>query len=146
MIDQDRTTDLLNRLFAAESTSLLPRLAELSPFASAEAEPSFELIQRIARESREHCEWLIEAIESAGGCVRPVSPDPRSGNLHYLSIEALVPLARRSLQELIAVYAAAAQERLVSVSAADLVARILARHQADLKELQATLAPGPGRV
>ena len=141
----DRTIELLNRLYAVESTSLLPRLLEVHPFTSAASAARFELIQRVSRHSREHCEWLVEAIEAADGCIRPAEPDPRSGSLHDVSIEALVPLARRGLQELVAAYEAAAGEQLISPDAADLIERSLTHYRQDLADLQAASAAGTGR-
>ena len=132
---QSRTLEVLNKLYAAERRSLLPRLAETGAFVSWASTGDMALVKKMIAQEDEHMAWLAEAAEKCGGALYPASPDVHTGHLHYLDLHAIMPLVVRSVEELVRVYKEAGEQPL-TLDAADALFRILARHTQHLEQLR----------
>lgn len=132
---QERSIRILNRLFAAEQRSFLPRLAESGAFVSWASAGELHVVQQMIADEREHLAWLVEAIEVCRGAVFPTGGNIHTGHLHYLDLHALLPEIIRHLRELTALYQDAGKQPL-SPPAAEVVNRISRRHQAHLEQLR----------
>jgi hypothetical protein len=142
---QTRTVETLNRLFAAERRSLLPRLAEAEAFFSWASAADVALLQRMIAEERDHLAWLAEALDRCCGALYPAGADVHTGHLHYLDLHAMLPQVIRGLESLVAVYLEAGKQPLIP-PAAEVVNRILQNHQkhlAELRKLQARASTAP---
>lgn len=140
MISVDRqayTLDVLNKLYAAEKRSLLPRLAEMGVFVQWAKAHELEQVRRMTAEHARHCEWLDDAAQSAGGSLDPACADVATANLHYCDLRLLLPRVIRNVHALIEHYGQVMKERAALVSqAAEVVARIYNRHQVHLDQLE----------
>jgi len=132
---QTRTLEVLNRLYAAERRSLLPRLAETGAFVSWASAGDAALVRTMVAQEQEHFAWLAEAADRCGGALYPVSLDVHTGHLHYLDVKALLPLVVRSIEDLVAAYQQAGKQS-IAIEAADVLFRILARHTEHLEQLR----------
>jgi hypothetical protein len=132
---QTRTLEVLNRLFAAERRSLLPRLAETGAFVTWASAADMILVQQMVAQEEEHLGWLAEAAEQCCGALYPASLDVHTGHLHYLDLHAMMPLVMRSIEELVRLYKQAGEQPL-TLEAADAIYRILARHTQHLDQLR----------
>ncbi len=137
-MNEQRTSivDILNRLYAAEMHTLLPRLGDLSISASRRNPRQAVVLRQLAQESKEHREWLIEAIESNRGSVLPVSMDIQSAALHYVSASAVLPQLERNLEQLLAEYAEASRHRWLDSATLDIFSRISRRYEASLDQVR----------
>jgi len=135
--DEQRTAELLNELYAAQSRSLLPRLAEAHVFVSGACAEDLEHVRRMIAEEGEHRAWLAEAIGQAAGSVYPVWADPATGHLHYLALPALLPRVLGNMEQLARLYSEApARCQGLLPEAADLITRITRRHREHLEQLR----------
>jgi hypothetical protein len=138
------TVDVLNRLYGAETHTMLPRLMNLSLVVSRRCPLEGTLFARIAQLSQEHREWLITEIERHRGSVTPVTLDIHSASSHYVSSSAIRPQVQRNLAELIQAYSGASSEKNLEPSARDLVRRIGRRYEGLLDEIERSIAkPDP---
>jgi uncharacterized protein YciI len=132
---QSRTLEVINRLYAAERRSMLPRLAETGAFVSWASTGDQAAVQKMTAQEEEHLAWLAEAAEQCGGSLHPAGPDARTGHLHYLDLNTMLPLVVRSIEELVRVYKEAGELPL-TLDAADALFRILSRHTQHLEQLR----------
>lgn len=137
---QLQSAEILNQLFATDCGSLLARVPELSLFASSETCGALELLNKAAEQSREHREWLIQAIDAAGAPLRPACLDPRTASLHYTSADAMVPRVCSSLEKLVQVYDEASRRKTLTQPAAELIAHIVRRYRSLLEEFRSVCA------
>ncbi len=134
--EQQNTAEILNLLHEAEMSSLLARLPELNLSVSWSSAEQFEVVKRLVADAREHRQWLIDAIEAAGSGVWPVTLDPRTANLHYLSLESIMPRLILDLRRLGQAYSDAMKQKPLTSEGAELIARIGPRYQTYLQQLQ----------
>ncbi|GMV97564.1 MAG: hypothetical protein AMXMBFR83_19220 [Phycisphaerae bacterium] len=137
-----QTIEVLNRLHAAERRSLLPRLPETAAFVSWSSAAELEMVEKMVAEEGEHLAWLSEALDEAGGALYPAGPDIHTGHLHYLDLRVIMPEVIRSLEGLVRAYQDAAKVPMTP-RAAEVVNRILRRHQAHLERLRALETRAP---
>lgn len=130
------TVEILNRLFAEERRSLLPRLAECSPFVAWAEAAELTMLERMICEEQEHLAWLAEAIEQAGGAIQPVSPDATTSNLHYVNLSAAIPRVIAGVERVAALCAESLSKPGISGESAALISRIGQRHQHHLEQLK----------
>lgn len=143
---RESSIDLLNQLLAAETGGLLARLPELWPSLTGTRSSAARVVQRAAEESREHRAWLAEGICALGGAVWPVTMDPATAALHYCSLASLLPRIQQSLEALVHAYSEASAVRSLLPEAAELIARITRRHEANLQALREVTAAQPVKV
>ena len=133
---QQETIVVFNQLHVAEMNTLLPRLLEMNLSVSWAAAPLFEVAKKLAEAAREHREWLVEAIQDQRGAVWPVTLDPRTANLHYLSLDAITPMVIRNLDQLVRNYQQVASNKSLTPDSAELISRIGRRYDTYLRQLQ----------
>jgi hypothetical protein len=134
---QEHTLDWLDQLYAAERKSLLPRLAEMGVFVEGAAAHEMEEVRRMVAEQARHAEWLADAAERSGGGLAPACADMGTAGLHYCDLRVLLPAVIANLEQLIAKYGQAMDERTRLTSpAAEAIARIYNRHTVHLEQLQ----------
>jgi hypothetical protein len=132
---QSRTLEVLNRLYAAERRSLLPRLAETGAFVTWASAGDMDLVKKMIAQEEEHFGWLAEAAERCDGALYPAGPDVHTGHLHYLDLHAMMPLVVRNIEAMVRTYKEAGEQPL-TLDAADAVFRILSRHSRHLEQLR----------
>ncbi|MBI4578204.1 MAG: hypothetical protein HY718_00785 [Planctomycetes bacterium] len=134
---RDDTLDVLNKLYAAEKRSLLPRLAEMGVFAQWALAHEMEQVRRMAADQALHEAWLLEAAEACGGALRPACADVTTANLHYLDLQTLLPRVVAGVEHLVQLYDRTMREaNSLLPEAAETVARIYNRHQAHIEQLR----------
>lgn len=138
--EQIHTIDVLNQLYAAEMQGVLPRLTDLqisaSPGNAAQALP----LRRVAAQSLEHREWLVEALDAADGALWPASMDVSTAMLHYLSVRTILPMVIHDIERRLEAYDRAAQSRPLLPEAVGAISRISRRYSDTLAQLR-SLAP-----
>ena len=145
-MDQQIVIDRLNDLLEVEARSVLQRVREAQPFvdwADADAVP---VLERIVADEFEHQRRLAEAIVRLGGVPRPPILDMRTAGFHYLSARYLLPKVIEDQRGRIAAYGQAVAEVSSAGEASALLNDILARHQAQLQQLETLaerLTPAP---
>ncbi len=133
---QRQSLDVLNRLYAAETRSLLARVAQMSNFVPPASLAEFESVRRMSAEVREHQALLAEAIEQCGGGVLPAGVDVTTANLHYLTLSAIMPRVVADVEQLVRLYTdAAGAGSALMPQAARVINRIRRRHEANLGQL-----------
>ena len=141
---EEVTVETLNELYAACRRSPLPRLAESNVFLSNASAAESELVLRMLAEQREHEARLIAEINRCGGGLYPASPDPTSGNLHFLSLHAILPQAIAGLEQLVRAHAEAqARGGALTPAALGIISGFTGRlrqHLMELSELHARVA------
>ena len=137
--------DILNELLAREQGQLAVRLAESTLFVSPQSVDEHLVVQRMTTDSLDHCKCLVAAITEFGGSPahRPGHVD--SADLHFQELHHVIPRLLVDHESLIQSYRRAAQRLAVEPRAAEVVGKILARHQADLDALRQlrTAPPAP---
>jgi len=138
-MNSNPTVDILNTLLIAEQASAVERMLESTVFVSWASADEYPIVQRISRESKEHCAWLVELIESYHGYVRPRVGDVRSADMHFQELDYLLPRVvdheRATLKE----YEAAAAKLSSEPAAMTVLNRIIARRRTQLEMLTAFL-------
>ncbi len=142
---EEVTVEVLNGLYAACRRSPLSRLAESNLFLSNASAAESELVLRgMLAEQREHEARLIAEINRCGGGLYPASPDPTSGNLHFLSLHAILPQAIVGLEQLVRAHAEAqARGGALTPAALGIISGFTGRlrqHLMELSELHARVA------
>lgn len=135
-MDSTMLIDILNELLAEERTATIHRLLESTVFVSQLSIEDAREVQRMAKESREHAEWLTRLILECGGSPRPPRRDMRSADLHFQDLHRLLPRAARDHENLIRKFTRASSHAGSEPRATDLISRILARHRSHLDTLQ----------
>ena len=130
----------LNALRRKEAASLLFRLAESTVFVPPKSAGGHAMVQRIIEEEAEHRRWLDQTILELGGNLIPCRADITSADVHYVEWRALVPRVVADQRRLAAAYEAAASE-VAGWPAAEIVARIAARHRDHAGQLERMLEP-----
>lgn len=134
MSDQ-RAIRVLNKLRAAESSSLLGHLADTGYFVTMMTADDAEALKRIEREEREHVQWLEEAIFELRGGLWPGRVDTRQAGYHYWDLAHLMPKIVEEKAKLVDEYAAAAGA-VENETASSVIARIYQRQQRHLDTLE----------
>ena len=129
MSDAQAVVAVLNELLQAESGGLGLRLGETQPFAARVSAEQLAAVRGCAGEAHEHIAWLSELIVSLRGVPALRPPDASTTDLHYLSVEVLLPPLIDNCQKLIESYAAAAGRVAGTLAATELVNRIRTRHE-----------------
>lgn len=133
--DQPSAVDVLNELLALEQRRLAVRLIESGVFISQLSVVEGIELRRIAAESRTHCACLVDAIAARDGTPGPRVGDLRSADLHYQELRHVWPRLVADHEALVRRYRAAVDRLSPAPDAAAIIARILARHEADLQTL-----------
>jgi bacterioferritin (cytochrome b1) len=131
---------VLNELLLAEFGGLGQRLGESQPYADSASCELLAAVQRGAAQTQEHIAWLSEMIVLLGGVPATRVSDVYSTDMHYVSVEVLLPRLLKDTERLVETYRLAA-DRLAGRRAAELVNRIRTRHEQQLqalKELRST--------
>jgi hypothetical protein len=129
MDDTQSIIDILNELLAFEQCSLAPRLIECSVFVSSLTVEQYELVQRMSARTTEHGSWLVDVIIRLGGVPGLRIGSTASADLHYLDLPHAMPRLIADHEALIRKYKLAAERVVAEPLAAEMVGRILARHQ-----------------
>ena len=132
---QDISIDVLNAVYAAERSSLVPRLAESSLFFAWGDARQLAQVQRIIAEQQEHQAWLFEAIDRLDGSVYPSTPNAMSANLHYLDLTAVLPEVVADVDRRLERLTAAANTPNLAHVAVDTLSRMQSRMQQHLVAL-----------
>jgi hypothetical protein len=127
--------DVLNELLTVEQRRLSIRLMEAKIFVSQLAIDDLRIVQRLADQSTEHCAWLVGAITKLGGVPGIRVADVTSADLHYQELRRVLPRMVSDHKALIEKYRIAAERVAADSEAAEVVGRILRRHQEDLEVL-----------
>ena len=146
-METSTVVDILNELLTAEHQSVARRLLESTVFIPRSAISGFESLQQMARDNREHTEWLTGLILELGGEPGPRFADLTSADLHYQDFHHALPRLTSGHEALMRKYSLAAGRVDSEPQAGELVSRILARHRehADtLKQLGERPAPSAG--
>lgn len=128
---------ILNGLLAAEHRNIAPRLCESTVFVSQLSVDANEIVQGMARASRDHCEALTAVILELGGEPVPRGLDVATADLHFLDLSHVLPRFIAAHLSLVAVYRLASSRVGDEPRAASVVSRITGRHRSDLRMLQA---------
>ena len=136
MSDTQAVVEVLNELLQAESSGLGLRLGETQPFAARVSTEQLAAVRGCAGEAHEHIAWLSELIVALRGVPALRAPDASTTDLHYLSVEVLLPRLIDNCQRMIDGYAAAAGRVAGNLAAAELVNRIRARHERHLQAMK----------
>lgn len=135
--DPAHTLDVINKLYAAEKRSLLPRLAELAAFVDWADAREMEKVRRMIADETRHQIWLAEAADRCRGVLLCAPPDAGTANLHYCELRALLPLVIGNIGKLVDAYAGALQESAgLMPDAIETIARIHSRHLTHLEQLR----------
>jgi hypothetical protein len=142
----DHAVDILNRLLAAESGSLIHRLRESNPFVNTRAASDHAIVGKMIADVQRHRHELVEMILSLRGAPAPPRYATELGGVHYLKLSFLMPQVIADTRELVKTYESAGSTSYPETDA--LIAQILAdhkRHMADLERLHAGMAQPAGR-
>ena len=136
MPDQNaqNAVSMLNDLLGAEFGSLIPRLAEASPFVTWRATEGQALIRRMLADAQTHQRELTLLILELRGAPNPPRYDADTGSLHYVKLSHLMPEVIESVRRLIAAYQSAGPTG--SAEADTLIARNLKTYQQHLTRLE----------
>lgn len=127
---------ILDQLLHAEQRSIIPRLREFNAFVSWASADEMDAIDGIIAEMGEHVTWLIDAINDLDESPTPYRPDIRNTSMHFCELAALMPMAVEDCRKLVRDCEAAMPAVASDPKAADLIARILTRHQSHLEALE----------
>lgn len=132
---------ILNELLAAEQRSVALRFSESILFVSPLHARNDLLIQEIAKQNREHAGWLTETVLELGSAPGIPVGDINSGDLHFCDLRMVAERLVSDLRHLARLYEMAAQHVSADPVAAEVVARILARHINNLDAVAALDQP-----
>jgi len=136
MSDDRRIAGLLEALYAAERGHLLLRVPEIAAYADRHEAVHLRTVRQMAREAREHLDWLAEAAEACGAGLPPAPAQAGSGHLHYLDLRTLLPRLIESTSRLLQRYRACADLTAGGDHRVDeVLTRIAGRHQVHLDTL-----------
>ncbi len=121
--------DVLNELLAAERSAPALRLIESIVFVSRGAADDVVVVRRMAEQSQQHAGWLTEVILQLGGSPGLRVADMTSAGLHFQELRSAMPYLLVQSEELVRKYNAASARVSSEPQAADLVGKILARHE-----------------
>ncbi len=133
------TVDILNMLLAAEQSSAIERLRESTVFVSWASADEYPIVKRIARETNEHCAWLVDLIDRNHGYVRPRAGDLRTADMHFQELDYLLPRVIEHERSTLKKYEAAAAKLANQPEAAAVINRIAARRRDQLATLESFL-------
>lgn len=135
--------DVLNELLAREQRSWPARLFESTVFVSQLSVQDLRLVESMNRMATEHARWLAELILALGGTPGPRIDDVTTADLHFQELHHLLPRLVHEHELLVRRYTVAAERVTSEPQAAQLVTRILERHQQSLEQLQERLQDNP---
>ena len=127
----------LDDLCHAEQRSMLPRLAESTVFVSWASNDEADALREMIQQEREHVAWLVGMIDDLGESPTPCTADPRTTSMHYVELDYLIPGVIQSKENLIRTYEHQAPDLAPDPAAANLLSKIIERHQAHLSKLKA---------
>lgn len=134
----------LNQMLDIEQQSLALRVHESNPYVSLSEVAVNNAVRSMALHARSHREALSEMILDLGGQPVPRRANIETANLHYLDLFAVVPLLLESHEKVVAQYKQLTPRLAGHKPAADLAARILARHESDLETLRGLIPVASG--
>ena len=141
MTDTQPIIAVLNELLAAEQRSVALRFSESILFVSPLHARNNLLIQEIAKQNREHVGWLTETVLELGSSPGIPVGDINSGDLHFCDLNSVAERLVADLRYLARLYEMAAQHVSADPAAADVVARIRARHRNNLETATSLAQP-----
>ena len=131
--------DILDELLAAESRSLIRHLGSLNVFISWASADDAEAVQAMVVEDAQHADLLTKTILELNGNPSPLGYDPAAAGMHYLELHTLLPQVVAGEELLVARYEDSVGTVADEPAAAEVVARLLARHRSRADRLR-TLA------
>ena len=138
--------DVLDELLAAESRSLIRHLDSSTVFISWASADDAEAVRAMVVEDAQHAELLTRTILDLEGNPSPLGYDPIAAGMHYLELHTLLPQVVAGEESLVARYEDVIGSVADEPAAAEVVARLLARHRARagrLRTLTITRQPSP---
>lgn len=136
----DAVIAVLNELLVAERRNLAPRLCESILFVSRQTATARELVEGMARLSRDHCESLAALIRELGAEPGLRGPDMATADLHFQALCHALPRLLSAHKALLGTYRIASLKVSEEPRAADVLARIMERHTSDLQALEKVTA------
>lgn len=128
--------DILNELLVEEQCSLAIRLVESNVFVTRVATDELDTVKRMAGACKKHSEWLTDLILALGGLPGPRGTRTTSADLHFQDIRHVLPRLVDDCESLVSLYTRASRHVADEPLAAELVARIRARHDGILGRFQ----------
>ena len=135
-MNAEKIIDILNELLTLEQRRLVTRLDHQTVFVPQSSVKDHSLISRMADEVSEHGAWLADLITELGGVPGLRSGDITSADLHYQDYQRVLPRVLADQKSVIDTYALASDRVAGEPHVHEVVGRILARHRADLDELE----------
>ncbi len=136
MSDDRRIAGLLEELYTAERGHLLLRVPEIAAYADRRQAVHLRTVRQMAREAREHLDWLAEAAEACGAGLPPAPAQAGTGHLHYLELRTLLPRLIEGTSRLLQRYRECAAITAGGDQQVDeVLTRIAGRHQVHLDTL-----------
>lgn len=129
--------DVLDELLAAESRSLVRHLDSSTVFISWASADDAEAIRAMVVEDAQHADLLTKTILELNGSPSPLGYDAAAAGMHYVELHTLLPQVVAGEELLVARYEDAVGRVADEPAAADVVARLLARHRSRADRLRA---------
>jgi bacterioferritin (cytochrome b1) len=121
--------DVLNELLAAERSAPSERLIESIVFISPAAAEDSVVVRRMAEQSQQHAAWLTEVILQLGGSPGLRVGDVMTAGLHFVELRSAMPYLLTEVEGLVRKYHAASARVSSEPQAAEVIGKILARHE-----------------
>ena len=135
-----QVAQLIDALHAAESASLLQRVAESESFVCDSGADDALAVQLLVDQEREHMRWLVDLLDQLHATPGPRHVRACSADLHFNRLDALVGRLLEDKKHLIGRYESAAARVGSDQRVSDVIAQVLARHRDHLSKLQSLQA------
>jgi hypothetical protein len=127
----------LRRLFAVEYGSPTARLDQSMPFTPLTQTVEEHALREMARQDREHQQWLADLLNARGASPPPVSLPTNTAMMHYNRLHALLPTLIKEKRRIVEAYQAQSAKFDADPEAASIAGKILERHTQHIAALEA---------
>ena len=128
--------EIVDQMHAIEGASLVLRMTESAGFVDHDDVNAAAELNAFAAQQREHLRWLAQLLDDLDATPGPRRVNAASADLHCNRSESVLPRLIDDKKHLVAQYELAAKRVASEPRAADLFARIIARHRDHLTRLE----------